>query len=194
MEESKTMIDENIIKLKQMYLEEKVNSTNQYVMLENKIYKITDKVFYNKSFHMSFPENFTDVIDEIRILKADSEQTSIIPFAVMRSGTGTMAVSFRAVQKLPEETIDISSRFVNLFSSDVIDEQGQEEAGNVVVSWFDYRQSQESRRTYNCIFSFNLKDKVIIGCLSSGLQEHERSRRLIHRLLKTIRIVEEVCI
>ena len=96
MNSEEELFDASIIRLRQMYLEEKVNANPNFVLYEYNICRIERIGFLEDSFFMSFPDCFS----EITIDSSGDEfcQEGVVPFAIVRASSGIMSSSFYEVE------------------------------------------------------------------------------------------------
>jgi hypothetical protein len=184
MNSEEELFDASIIRLRQMYLEEKVNANPNFVLFENNICRIERMSFLDESFFMSFPDCFS----EITIDTSGDEfcQEGVVPFTIVRASSGSMSASFYEVESCSEESVLDS--FIRLFSETALDNKGMYKAKNCQVNWFDYRKTSGPILSYTFVFSFFIRDSLIIGQMSCHLKEYEQCSNLMKRLLGTLEI------
>lgn len=168
-------IDADIVRLRQMYLEEKVNSNKDYVYLENGIWRLTQRRFLKGRFLMSCPENFKET--------AHDEAS---PFSVLRTPCKSMALCLYEALFETESKESIFDSFTRLFPANLVDESGEFHLYSCEIRWFDYRQTVGGLPFYHQIFSANGEDAMIIGHMHAQMREYDRAKNLMRRLLGTI--------
>lgn len=179
------LFDASVVRLRQMYLEEKVNANPNFVLFENEIFRIEKKSFLNGAFYMSFPNCFQEIAREN--FENDSNKEGIVPFALVRASSGNMSASFYQVEPYSDKE-SICDSFIRLYTKKMIDNTGVCKAKNCKVNWFDYRKTSGSILSYTQIFSFNIKESLIIGQMSCHLSQYESCKKLMKKLLETIDI------
>lgn len=168
-------IDADIVRLRQMYLEEKVNSNKDYVFLENGIWRLTQRRFLDGKFLISCPENFEEIA-----------HNGVLPFSVLRTPYKSMALSLYEVLSETESEGSIIDSFTRLFPENLVDESGDFHLSSCKVRWFDYRQTVGGAPFYHQIFSAEGEAAIIIGHMHTRMKEYERAKNLMRRLLNTI--------
>lgn len=176
MAEQNKLIDADIVRLKLMYLEEKVNLNENYVFLENGIWRLTPRSFLNGRFCMSCPENFEEIV-----------HSGAPPFSVLRAPHKSIVLTLYEVQEQVEEKETIYDSFTRLFTKELVDESGVLDIDSYEIKWLDYRRTMSGVPFFHQIFSAKGEGTKVIGHVHAKMNEYDRSKKLMRRLLRTIK-------
>lgn len=189
MVEEKTYLDGDIIKLRQMYLEEKVNRNANYVLLENRITRLTMRIFLNGKFCMLCPECLEDITS--KILETRNMENGAAPFSVLRTPYQSMMLALYEAETPLKTGETINERFTKLFPTDKIEETRSMEIGESLITWFSFKKTIKGRPFYHQVFSAIRNREMVIGHVHSRMAESGRFQSLMVRMLVTIQLYDE---
>lgn len=186
MKEEKMYLDADIMKLRQMYLEEKVNSNADYAFLENRISRLTKRSFLEGRFCMLCPECLEDITS--RIVEKRNREKGDPPFSVLRTLHKSMMLALYETGESSVSGETVCDSFIRLFPTNKIEDKRSMETGGCLITWFGFKQTTMGRPFFHQIFSAVRDREMIVGHMHISMAESGRYCSLLERMLATIQL------